>query len=243
MNLKLENLNVVVTGGSFGIGASIVKEFISEGAKVTFCGRDSKKIDKMLSSLDNVNGRLSGKVVDVTNEGAFKQWLSEIGVIDIFIANVSALSGDWGNALETDVIATVKNMEAVLPYLSRSQSAAITYIGSKASSFPTPGMDAYGAVKAAMTHYMKTLSKKLPSTVRVNTVSPGDTFFDGGFWDNVKKNNPEIYHDTLRANPMGRLCTPEEIAKVVTFVSSPIASFVSGVNWLVDGGATSHIQT
>jgi 3-oxoacyl-[acyl-carrier protein] reductase len=76
----------------------------------------------------------------------------------------------------------------------------------------------------------------------VNTVSPGDTYFPGGFWDNVSKQMPEIYERTVSLNPMGRLCTPEEIAEVVTFISSPVASFVSGVNWLVDGAATDHIQ-
>jgi NAD(P)-dependent dehydrogenase (short-subunit alcohol dehydrogenase family) len=104
-------------------------------------------------------------------------------------------------------------------------------------------MDAYGAVKATMTHYMKTLSKKLiPKKIRVNTVSPGDTFFEGGFWDTVKQNQFDMYEQTVLANPMGRLCTPEEVANVVVFVSSPMASFVSGDNWLVDGAATNHIQ-
>ena len=243
MDLNLKDLTVVVTGGSSGIGAAIVQSFLHEGCHVYFCSRSSGKINKKLEEHSLENAKLQAKVLDVTDSEGFSQWLSEIGKVDIFVPNVSALSGDWDSALSIDIKATVANIEAVLPYLEKSQNAAITYIGSKASSFPTPGMDAYGAVKAAMTHYMKTLSKTLISkNIRVNTVSPGDTFISDGFWGAMKQNNPDIYDQTVLANPMGRLCTPEEVAKVVVFMSSPIASFVCGNNWLVDGAATNHIQ-
>lgn len=172
MDLKLKGLTVVVTGGSAGIGAAIVRSFLNEGCRVAFCSRSQRNIDKMLNKIGSENSDVYAKLLDVSDTENFSKWITKIGKIDIFVPNVSALSGEWNDAISIDIKATVHNIEMALPYLEKSKSAAITYIGSKASSFPTPGMDAYGAVKAAMTHYMKTLSKKLiwrPSKTRVSS--------------------------------------------------------------------------
>jgi NAD(P)-dependent dehydrogenase (short-subunit alcohol dehydrogenase family) len=93
-----------------------------------------------------------------------------------------------------------------------------------------------------MAHYMKSLSARLLPSIRVNTVSPGDTLSDGGLWDKVKREEPERYMSVVQRNPMGRLASPDEVARVVAFISSPAASFVSGANWYVDGGSTPHVQ-
>lgn len=180
--------------------------------------------------------------MDVTHEADFKAWLEALGAFDIFIANVSALSGAWEDALQTDIRATVSATEAALPFLLQSPHGALTYIGSKAGSLAAPKSAAYGAAKAAMAHYMKSLSGRLLPTVRVNTVSPGDTLVQEGFWDRVRQHEPELFEAALQRNPMQRLATAEEIARVVAFVSSPAASFVAGANWYVDGGSTSHVQ-
>ena len=66
--------------------------------------------------------------------------------------------------------------------------------------------------------------------------------FDGGLWDRVQRHEPEVFARVLARNPMQRLASPGEIARVVAFVSSPAASFVAGANWYVDGGSTAHVQ-
>lgn len=93
-----------------------------------------------------------------------------------------------------------------------------------------------------MVHYMKSLATRLLPTIRVNTVSPGDTLFDGGLWDRVSREEPEAFEKVIKRNPMRRLATAEEIARVVAFISSPTASFVAGANWYVDGGSVNHVQ-
>lgn len=132
--------------------------------------------------------------------------------------------------------------DAALPFLQRSPHGALTYIGSKAGALAAPHSSAYGAAKAAMAHYMKSLALRLLPGVRVNTVSPGDTLSEGGLWDRVRAQDPGTYEKVLQRNPMQRLATPEEIARVVAFVSSPAASFVAGANWYVDGGSVNHVQ-
>jgi NAD(P)-dependent dehydrogenase (short-subunit alcohol dehydrogenase family) len=241
MDLNLRGLTAVVTGGSAGIGAAIVRAFAEEGCNVVFCARTQPRIDDMLLSVRGLPGEVRANALDVTDISSFSAWVTEIGRFDIFVPNVSGLSSEWSTSIETDLRATVECTEAVIPMLRSSAHAAITYIGSKASSLASPGSGSYGAVKVALTHYMKSLSKRLLPQVRVNTVSPGDTLFPGGLWEGVRRRTPEQFERVVQCNPMGRLAAPEEIAKAVAFVSSPAASFVAGANWYVDGGSTDHV--
>lgn len=242
MNLQLAGLHAVVTGGSSGIGAAVVRALAAEGCQVSFCARRQEKIDEALDLVNHLPGKVQGEAVNVTDTVNFAKWLETLGSFDIFIPNVSAMSVDWKISLQTDILATVDATEAAVPFLLRSPHGAITYIGSKAGSLAAPRSASYGAVKAAVAHYMKSLSQRLLPTVRVNTVSPGDTLFADGLWDRVRLDEPDIFETILQRNPLQRLATPEEIARVVAFVSSPAASFVAGANWYVDGGSTNHVQ-
>jgi 3-oxoacyl-[acyl-carrier protein] reductase len=242
MDLQLAGLHAVVTGGSAGIGAAIVHALAAEGCRVSFCARNQTRIDAMLDLVAPLPGKVQARAIDVMDIADVRRWLDELGSFDIFVPNVSALSGDWGPALQTDIQATVDATEAAVPFLLKSPRGAITYIGSKAGSLAAPNSGAYGAAKAAMAHYMKSLALRLMPTVRVNTVSPGDTLFPGGLWDRVRLDEPAHFEPVLARNPMKRLATPEEIARVVAFVSSPAASFVAGANWYVDGNSSNHVQ-
>ncbi|ALL63119.1 3-ketoacyl-CoA reductase [Paraburkholderia caribensis MBA4] len=243
MDLRLNGLNAVVTGGTAGIGLAIVSTLVEEGANVWFCSRSADRVASVEAALAGKRGRARGAVVDVSVPGKLAEWISTLDSIDIFVPNVSAISNDWDASIDTDLRATIAGVEAVLPYLARSSHAAITYIGSKASTFATPGFEAYGSMKAALAHYMKSLSRKLIADgIRVNVIAPGDTYVEGGFWSHIKRSAPDAYEAAVQANPLGRLCTPEEIGRVVAFVSSPAASFMAGSNLLVDGAATVHVH-
>lgn len=241
MNLQLEGRTALVTGGSRGIGAAIVQALAAEGCTVHFCARRAEDVERALQGLRETD-RVHGAVVDVTDREALQPWLQHVGALDLFVPNVSALSSDWGASLQVDVQATVDLTEQLIPRLQASPCGAITFIGSKASSLAAPNSPSYGAAKAAVTHYMKSLSWRLAPAVRVNVVSPGDTWVEGGFWNRVRDEDPDAYARALARNPLGRLATPEEIARVVAFVSSPAASFVTGANWVVDGGSGAHVQ-
>ena len=89
---------------------------------------------------------------------------------------------------------------------------------------------------------MKSIAVQYLPSIRVNTVSPGDTLFEGGLWSAVRDSEPEKYQQVELRNPLGRLARAEEIARVVAFISSPAASFVAGANWYVDGGSSQHVQ-
>ena len=209
---------------------------------MSFCARRQAQIDQALGLVAHLPGAVRAQAVSVTDSVNFAKWLATLGPFDIFVPNVSALSAGWEESLQTDIQATVDTTEAAVPFLLESPHGAITYVGSKAGSLAAPKSAAYGAAKAAMAHYMKSLALRLLPQVRVNTVSPGDTLFKGGIWDQVRLNEPELFETVLQRNPLKRLASPEEIARVVAFVSSPAASFVAGANWYVDGGSTNHAQ-
>jgi NAD(P)-dependent dehydrogenase (short-subunit alcohol dehydrogenase family) len=78
--------------------------------------------------------------------------------------------------------------------------------------------------------------------VRANTVSPGNTYFEGGVWQQIETGQPQLFADALALNPTGRMGRPEEMARAVVFLSSPVSSFTSGTNLVVDGALTRGVQ-
>lgn len=247
MDLQLKGLKVFVTGSTAGIGAAIAETFAQEGCDVAICSRNQERVDAMLETLSAYQVRSVGAALDVTDPDSFKSWVDsaaeQLGGIDIYVANVSAMSTDWQRTVNTDVLSTVSGMDAVIPHLLKSKHAAIAYISSIAGVVGVPQLASYGAAKAAMTHYMKSLSMQLVKQgIRVNSIAPGDILFEDGVWDRVQKEQPEYFARVLRRNPMGRLGTPQEIANVVAFISSPAASFVTGAHIIADGGNTTHVH-
>jgi 3-oxoacyl-[acyl-carrier protein] reductase len=98
-------------------------------------------------------------------------------------------------------------------------------------------------VKAALLNYAGNLAQDMaPKGIRVNSVSPGPVFIDGGAWDNIKQAMPEIYEGTVAAIPMGRMGSASEVADAVAFLASPRSGFTTGTNMVLDGGFTKRLQ-
>lgn len=100
-----------------------------------------------------------------------------------------------------------------------------------------------GAFKAALVHHAQGLACRLaPKGIRANSVSPGNTCFEGGVWPRIERDMPALFAEALKLNPTGRMGRPEEAARAVAFLASPAASFITGTNLVVDGALTRGVQ-
>ena len=105
------------------------------------------------------------------------------------------------------------------------------------------GVRAYNSMKAALINHVSNVAHQLaPKGIRANTVSPGTVYFKGGVWHDRELQQPEFFQAALKMNPMGRMCTPEEVANATVFLASPAASFISGTNLVVDGALMQGVQ-
>src|SRR5471030_1060687 len=251
MDLGLKGKRVLITGGTKSIGRAIVDAFVAEGAVVGFCARDAKLVKQREAEWQAKQARVQGTALDVTDDPVLKKWIDGFaadGGIDHFVANVSALTTadtpeGWRKAIDVDIVSTVESVRHVLPHLQKSgQGASCTVIGTVSLVEVSGPTAPYRSVKAALVPYVKSLSIEMASKgVRVNMVSPGTIFEEGNGWGREHAANSERYTRFLAKNPMGRMGKPEEVAAAVAFLAGAPASFISGVNFVVDGAITARI--
>ena len=252
MDLGLKGKRAVITGATKGIGRRIAERFAAEGVDIAICARNAADVEEAVAALKAQGGRVVGAPVNVRKDDEYRKWLetaaAELGGVDIFVPNVSAGGGmdgekNWWANFEIDVLGTVRGCETLLPQLEQSSAGSIVIIGSTNAVEAFAGPMAYNSMKAALVTYCNGLSQTVAGKgIRVNTVSPGPIYFEGGAWATIKEAMPDFYNDALAKIPGGKMGTPEEVANVVAFIASPAASLVTGANIIADNGFTKRVQ-
>ncbi|HEV8037741.1 MAG TPA: SDR family oxidoreductase [Bryobacteraceae bacterium] len=243
MSKKLEGKIALITGGSAGIGLATAKQFVEEGAYVYITGRRQTELDAAVASIgSNITG-IQGDVAKLTDlDRIFAQIRKEKGRLDVVFANAGlGEMGALGNITEEHFDTTFNvNVKGVLFTVQKAlplmpNGASIILNASIVDIKGFPAFSVYSATKAAVRSFARTWTTDLKDRgIRVNVVSPGP--IDTPLL-NETFSNPEAKKALASTVVMGRLGRPDELAKPVVFLASDDASFITGAELYVDGGA------
>jgi NAD(P)-dependent dehydrogenase (short-subunit alcohol dehydrogenase family) len=239
---KLEGNVALITGGSTGIGLATAKEFVNEGAHVFITGRREPELARAVKEIGRSVTGVQGDVSSLVDlDRLFAQIKQEKGKLDIVFANAGGAKvapigkiteEHYDSLFNGNVKGLLFTVQKALPLMPDGGSIILN--ASISASKGLPDWSVYSATKAAVRSFARTWTMDLKGRrIRVNAVSPGST--DTTAWRSME-GAEERLKSTSGSVPLGRLGTPDEIAKAVVFLASDDSSYITGTELFVDGG-------
>ena len=246
VDLRFQNKVVLITGAARGIGRAIALAFAKEGAKIVVNHYKSKKeANKLVAEIKKIGPDAIAIRADISEINEIKKLVKESIIkfkgIDIIINNAGiqlpapineTTEEMWDNTFDINLKGAFFCIKEVLPYMKQKTKGKIINISSIAALVGSLVSVSYGSSKAGVSNMTKTLSRELGKyNITINVVAPGPT--DTDLMRNLGKERREIIQ---KETPLGRIATPEDIAKAVLFFASNKADFITGQTLIVDGG-------
>lgn len=234
---------ILVTGGTSGIGRSVVERLSADGAAVAFTGRNQERGEAVAGATG-----AHFLAADLTDPGSGEEssrWAAEtLGGLDGLVHNAGvdyegplAETADevWDVLLETNLFAALRQVNGAVPHLRESEAGAVAIVSSDAGLWPEVGVAAYSVVKRSVIALGQMLAVGLAAeNIRVNVVSPGD--IAPGMRSTAQGYGQTGDPDEWFVPPIGRIGQPEDVAAAIAFLVGPDAAFCTGSTLLVDGG-------
>lgn len=246
MENKLEGKVAVITGGASGMGLATAKRFVSEGAYVFIIDQNKKEVDKAVSDIGkNVS---NGIQCDVSNlqdlDRLYDVVKDQKGHIDILFANAGIIEfaplgkiseEHFDKVFDINVKGLLFTVQKALPLFRDGGSIILT--ASIGASKGAEQLSIYHATKAAIRSFARCWTLDLKHRkIRVNAVSPGTIDTPFVYRTLSKQEGEDFLNNVVKSTPMGRMGTPDEVAKAVLFLASDDSSYITGIELFVDGG-------
>jgi 3-oxoacyl-[acyl-carrier protein] reductase len=255
MDMQLAGKVALVAGSSRGIGRATAHAFLAEGSRTVVTGRDGASLAQTQADFEAEFGsdQVMACQVDLSDAQAIEETLDSIrerwGSPDCVVANIGSGRGpagwdipesEWERLFDENLSRTYRLIQQVLPAMTERGSGSIVIVASIVGVESTLAPLPYSAAKAALVSYSKNLARHLgPSNIRVNCVAPGNILFPGGSWErHMAERRDEVSQYIDSEVPLRRFGQPEEIADLITFLSSDRSAFITGSCVVADGGQT-----
>ena len=259
MNLELINKTALISGSTKGIGFAIASQLAVEGARVIVNGRSEKTVNSALQQIRTAvpEAKVEGFAGDLASTTATEELIELFPAVDILVNNLGVYEPkpfdrisdeDWRRFFEVNVLSGVRLSRAYLPRMKERNWGRIVFISSE-SAINTPAeMIHYGMTKTAQLAVSRGLAQYCGGTgITVNSILPGPTHSAGvedfvkqlGGGQSFEAFEKEFFRSVRPSSLLRRFETPDEVARLVTFVCSPVASAINGAALRVDGGVVS----
>lgn len=261
MKTGLQDKVVLITGAASGIGAATARAFAGEGAQLALLDRDLAGLTTLAQELSTTT-TVHHAATDLASHAGVSAGIAEVlapfnDTVDVLFNNVGAGSlgtfdsltdDDWVNTLQLNFLSQVRAATAVLPAMRTAGKGVIVNNASDLGRQPISAGPDYAASKAAILSLTSSLALNEGPAIRVNAVAPGPILspmwtMDGGLADTfaavhgVHRDESIAVEMKTRGMPLARIGTPQEVANVVVFLASDLASYVTGAVYGVDGGS------
>lgn len=266
METNLRGKTVLITGAAKGIGRATALAFAKEGCRIAAVDIDKADLNSLVAEVNAMGGEAAIGIGDLSTGDGVKSSIADAlrgygSTVDVLVNNVGSgyvrtfdqlTDDDWNATLQLNFMSYVRSVRAILPGMRERGSGVIINNASDLARQPEPVPNDYSVSKAAVLAFTKGLARSEGPKIRVNAVAPGPIWTPfwtkpGGFADTFAqfhKMPPKeaVEHElSLRQLPLKRVGTPEEVANVIVFLSSDLASFVTSAVWGVDGGSIRSI--